>query len=446
MYTIVATDANGCTDTEQVTVDIPTELTCSIALVRNANCENTGGSATVTPVGGTGPYSVIWGGSGETSTTAENLPSGIIYVTVTDANGCTSECEITIPKDVCEEFCTYTQGKFGNQDKSTACNLEDKIATNLLVANLLAQGPLQIGGPTNYVLFLPGDASLVNTILPGGGGSYLLTGACTPTGSINPLKTKNYLTKQNTLNNGLFAQTLTLGLNLRITSDLASLSLEAGKYLTTQKKLSCEKGSGVVDMVCTPIYALDGITITGYKLDVDPYWYGTLNSAVVDFLGSTPGYSATVGGLYQLANDALGGMTLPAGLSLSNIMSAVDLINNAFDECRAFVGYFEEKFACPTVVNQSAQIPGFAANELKAYPNPFSDRVVFEFTSKSDSHAVLEISNILGQKIKTLMDKQVKMGVLNRVEYIPQDVVPGILIYRLLLDGSVQNGRIIYKK
>ena len=85
------------------------------------------------------------------------------------------------------------------------------------------------------------------------------------------------------------------------------------------------------------------------------------------------------------------------------------------------------------------------ATPLKVYPNPFSDRAIFEFVSAKDGHAVLEITNIVGQKIATLLDAQVKVGVMNRIEFQPRNITSGILIYRLLLDGNVQTGRILYK-
>ncbi|MBW6537131.1 MAG: hypothetical protein K0B11_19135 [Mariniphaga sp.] len=85
-------------------------------------------------------------------------------------------------------------------------------------------------------------------------------------------------------------------------------------------------------------------------------------------------------------------------------------------------------------------------SELKVYPNPFSDKVVFEFVAAEDARARLEITNILGQRVAVLMDQHVQKGVLNRVEYEPVDVILQMLIYRLLLDDNIQTGRIIYKK
>jgi hypothetical protein len=53
------------------------------------------GSATVTPVGGTAPYTNLWSNS-DGAATAVNLTAGNYSVTVTDANGCTATANTTI--------------------------------------------------------------------------------------------------------------------------------------------------------------------------------------------------------------------------------------------------------------------------------------------------------------------------------------------------------------
>jgi hypothetical protein len=103
---------------------------------------------------------------------------------------------------------------------------------------------------------------------------------------------------------------------------------------------------------------------------------------------------------------------------------------------------------CGSFEQKSAEIVtrGLEASDLKVYPNPFSDKITFEFVSAKDARARLEINNVLGQRIAVLMNENVKEGVMIRVEYEPVDVATGILIYRLILDDGVQSGRIIYKK
>jgi uncharacterized protein (DUF2141 family) len=110
------------------------------------------------------------------------------------------------------------------------------------------------------------------------------------------------------------------------------------------------------------------------------------------------------------------------------------------------VGFYQD--LSPTKGKKSAtiEVSGSDVNSLKAYPNPFSHEITFEFVSRNDARAVLEITNVLGQKITTLMDRQVQEGVVNRISYIPENVQSGMLIYRLILDNEVQTGRLLYRE
>jgi len=263
------------------------------------------------------------------------------------------------------------------------------------------------------------------------------------------------LTKKGELDNQLLAQTIALGLNLRINGDLAGLQLETGKWLTTQKRDYCGENAMEVSMVCTPVYS--DVTPYGFicnELKVDPYWYYKLPSEVLCLMKQL-GLESTVGGLYQVANKALGqAFMLPVdcdgdgkGVLLSDISGAVDMINNAFDGCRLFLGNLDQKITCPNLCNsgtKSAWITVTDISDMKVYPNPFNDVAVFEFVSGRDAHGVLEIQNLLGQWLETLIDKPISIGVLNRVEYRPGNQIPSVLIYKLKLDDVVFTGKLIY--
>ncbi|MBI3500900.1 MAG: gliding motility-associated C-terminal domain-containing protein [Bacteroidetes bacterium] len=92
-YSVVITDANGCTDTDSVTIVNPPPISLTTASVNNS-C-TTPGSASVSASGGSSPYSYSWS-NGNTTSAISGLAAGNYSVTVQDANGCTNTASVTI--------------------------------------------------------------------------------------------------------------------------------------------------------------------------------------------------------------------------------------------------------------------------------------------------------------------------------------------------------------
>jgi hypothetical protein len=87
-YTCTITDAKSCSITQTVTITEPAVLMATISNT-NATCFGVkNGSATVTPNGGTQPYTYLWAPGNETTSSLKNLGMGTYTVTVTDAAGC----------------------------------------------------------------------------------------------------------------------------------------------------------------------------------------------------------------------------------------------------------------------------------------------------------------------------------------------------------------------
>jgi len=97
-YNVTITDANGCSITVSETIAEPSLIVAN-EVTTSATCGNSDGSATVTPTGGTAPYTYLWC-NGVTSATANALPAGTCSLDITDGNGCTQTFLINISNTV----------------------------------------------------------------------------------------------------------------------------------------------------------------------------------------------------------------------------------------------------------------------------------------------------------------------------------------------------------
>ncbi len=101
-YNVTVSDANSCTAIEIVTVSDAGGPTVSGLTTTDATCGGTDGTATLTPTGGTMPYSFNWenaanpGASVSTSNPATGLAAGNYNITINDANNCATIEMVTI--------------------------------------------------------------------------------------------------------------------------------------------------------------------------------------------------------------------------------------------------------------------------------------------------------------------------------------------------------------
>ncbi|HYG52809.1 MAG TPA: gliding motility-associated C-terminal domain-containing protein, partial [Flavobacteriales bacterium] len=95
-YSVLVTDAAGCSDQFNVIVNNTTGPS-PVVNVTNPTCfNNCSGSATVSAIGGTAPYTYLWVTNGSTSTTVNNLCPGTIIVEVQDSLGCVGIANVNI--------------------------------------------------------------------------------------------------------------------------------------------------------------------------------------------------------------------------------------------------------------------------------------------------------------------------------------------------------------
>lgn len=86
LYSITATDENGCTIVDSVALEFEPLAEIQI-LTQHTSCDGTDGQATVIVEGGSPVVAYSWS-NGATTPSIDSLPGGTYSVTVTDVNGC----------------------------------------------------------------------------------------------------------------------------------------------------------------------------------------------------------------------------------------------------------------------------------------------------------------------------------------------------------------------
>jgi hypothetical protein len=207
-------------------------------------------------------------------------------------------------------------------------------------------------------------------MLPGGGTPRALIGydyydnpAAVPSSwrnDGNPLTKSG--PKMGAINNNLLSQTMTLFFNTHVDPTLVGFPLEV-KFATQ-------------DVACG-----SNVPIAG------TYKEFSIPASVINYLAANGG--ATVGNLFNLANDALGGVSI-GGVSHADVNKAVDAINNAFDQCRVQVPL---QTPLPTLVfNATSNLEPI----FTAYPVPFKDQLTIKYQFDYISKAKIDIYNSTG--------------------------------------------------
>ena len=87
-YSVTLTDNNGCTRSRSYTITQPLERLTNVSQQENISCKDADdGTLSVSPRGGTAPYSYLWN-TGDTTYGIDSLAPGNYSVTITDALGC----------------------------------------------------------------------------------------------------------------------------------------------------------------------------------------------------------------------------------------------------------------------------------------------------------------------------------------------------------------------
>ena len=107
VHSLTVSDANECEISTEFAVVQPSEITVTINDISAETCLGSDGSAIANGLGGTGNLTYFWSNE-TTSQTLSGVTFGDYDVTVTDASGCNTQAEFSIPYD-CAEVLPTTQ-------------------------------------------------------------------------------------------------------------------------------------------------------------------------------------------------------------------------------------------------------------------------------------------------------------------------------------------------
>ena len=334
----------------------------------------------------------------------------------------------------CPTVCTYSQGFYSNKTGKACYNGGASLisSTQLMLNAFGSTASIVFGNAGNRRFFtlyqtdisngnilkmLPGSgnsqALAVDNILPYNGATY----SDPTTWYLVPIPASG--SQKGKINNQLLSQLMTLWFNLRTSSSLAAIDLSKDT-LITRGQTTCSSG-----------------VPTG-----NPVKFGLPHNVVL-YLNGANGYTKNVNGLYQLANDVLGGVNTT--ISALDAQNAVAAINNAFDGCRILTGTlpYSQSALITRISNVAKTISEIAIEKLSvtAYPNPYDKQFSLSITSPVSGIAFIEFFNISGTKIYEM--KQIVRSNAESIATYSGPVHHGVLFYRIRIKDYKANGIVI---
>ena len=93
-----------------------------------------------------------------------------------------------------------------------------------------------------------------------------------------------------------------------------------------------------------------------------------------------------------------------------------------------------------TAVNQLEY--GYVGTDLLVYPNPFNNRVVFEFVSPVETNVKIEVFDELGRLVKTIYNGPIEAKINYHIVFTPGARAGNTFFYRAIINGHVFSGKV----
>lgn len=378
----------------------------SFSKSQTTSCSNSAtGSVTVTPIGGTSPYTIVIDGttfSSVTTATKSPLAPGPYNFSVTDAANCTTSSTQTVNSQSC-----CTPPTVQNHPSS-----DSKCSGQSTSFSASSTG----GSPTPTVQWQvkPPAGSFSNLSNAG-----VYSGVTTGTLNISDCIGLNGYQYQAVFTSTGCTPATSNPATLTVNALPVAPSVVYNAPLCYDSTFSLTIGS-----VGNPI-------ISGGK-----YTVLDKNGNAISGISPASPHTATAS---EVTNNQIIFSNIPAGSGyVVNIESASGCVpSGAALPCQQPVAQNRNATSSPAIENFESQ-----TTTVKAYPNPFSDRVIFQIKSSVSGKGSLDIYNMMGQKVKTVYSGFITTGLQIFELSLPTHQVSN-LIYVLRIGDKKMTGKIL---
>lgn len=118
-----------------------------------------------------------------------------------------------------------------------------------------------------------------------------------------------------------------------------------------------------------------------------------------------------------------------------------DTVNFGFTtQDEMFAAYYQYTVEMPTSVEEKDK----PVSNVDVYPNPSRDNINLRYTLKNTAHAVVELFNLTGSKVKTIVNTVQSAGKhLLKIKSEDEELAPGTYLVSVTVDGEVTTKKIV---
>jgi hypothetical protein len=391
-YSVTVSDATGCSVQANYTIfNKPLQVTSNLI---QPKCNGDLGSITLT-VEGVPPYTYSWS-NGETDESITDLPPGFYSVTVTDASGCTRTLDFAIlapPPIVVTSAISNAQ-----------CGVEGSYAINLTVS----------GGKPPYNFLWSNGATTQN-----------VTG----------------------LNTGSYSVAITDGLGCVTNRQFSVDAVSAGWSCLIDQPAAAIVCGSAGNLLATSV--TDGTSYQWTVTSTDNSWSITsgATSAIAVYTAGTAGSTATFtltiikNGCAQSCTYVANSCTVKDNTGGGDPSSSEPCVNTTAPVTQAallLVEDTEEKTeASARISDEELQF------NLEVYPNPFTDKLNFEWTATANDFVRIEILDKFGNRMTTLYEGSVSKGQYYAFDWTASGLREHVYYYKFTSSTDSAYGKLL---